>query len=375
MAFLIREILLRVRQHQASVMSNRNHTAEKAVYDALSSVFNEIPADRSKTKLKADMQTHSSDPELADIIGTYGLLNVKKTALLLHKNDVFSSKPVAQEYFKTAIQDGESSPATALCTPAPADKETVISTETRVPLSAQHLLLTKVQVELEAACFEFAKAKVPVNLKENDWTCAEAVELNLIARELGKHQQHLPGVLALSKDATIGKLLRSMESIRHANVHREYLNAKDLLVMLKDSEDLLILLKDEKRISSIMDLRRAVNTCIIELDGDETNIKESIAASHATVAAQIVRLKLQEDEAIAQAESQRVALHSLYAERITAMITNFDVHKAVETQQPSFCAATATALLSFACLMRCIIILLFGIARRLFAVLARLFAE
>lgn len=258
-------------------MSQLTQTAEKAVYDALCNILSEIPPDTSKTRLRASIQDHAFDPELADVIQEYSLLNVKKTAVVLHENSVFSSKAIAQEYFNAAVQDVEDITDTGPDGPASIATETHLSAETSVPLSAQHNLLTKVQAELEAACFEFAKAKLPAVLDTNDWKCAEAAELNLIARALGKHSGHLPGVAELPEGMTAAKLLISMESIRHAAVHREYLKAKDLLVMLRDSESLLILFKDENRLASVRSLREKVNKCVVKLDEDEKNVLVRIA--------------------------------------------------------------------------------------------------
>lgn len=365
----------------------------------------------------------------------YGLPNVKKTALILHEKNVFSSKTIAQQYFQAAIQSAKGSldaapcdtasigkdmqlsaetkvppsaqhkgspnvtpcdptlthkeihpsaearvpplaqhkgsPDVAPCDPASIDKEIQLSAETRVPLSAQHHLLAKVRLELEAACFEFARARMPAILEQNDWTCAEAAELNLIARALGKHQEHLPGVARLPKGVTAGKLLGAVGSIRHAAVHREYLKAKDLLAMLRDSESLLILFSNEIRLASMRSLREKVNKCITELDEDETDVKESIAIAHNNAAAQIARLKQQEDEAVAQAKARRAAFQCSYAERITAMVANFHAKEATQIQQPSSDAAAETVLLFFASFMKSVIMLVFGISCRLYATLWR----
>lgn len=121
-------------------------------------------------------------------------------------------------------------------------------------------------------------------MEENNWTYAEAIELNRITRALSKYQEHLPGVARLSEGVTVGKLLGAMESIRHAAVYREYLKAKDLLAMLRDSENLLILLKNENYLAFIRSLREEINKYIIKLDKDKANIKESIIIAYNNMA-------------------------------------------------------------------------------------------
>ncbi|OAA60686.1 hypothetical protein ISF_05725 [Cordyceps fumosorosea ARSEF 2679] len=228
-------------------------------------------------------------------------------------------------------------------------------------------------LELEAACFEFARAKMPAVLEKNDWTCAEATELNLIARALGKYQKPLPGVARLPRGVTAGKVLRAMENIRHAAVHREYLKAKDLWAMLRDGESLLILLKNEGRLASMKSLREEVTKYILKLKEDETDVKESIATAHNFAAVQIARLKQQEAEAVAQAEARRAAFRCSYGEQITALVANFHVKGATQIRQPSFEAAAAAFLLFFARFMRSAFMLVFDILCRLYAVLAGIF--
>ncbi|KAJ6781955.1 hypothetical protein PWT90_02020 [Aphanocladium album] len=378
-------------------MSQPQQEAEKAVYDALCVVLNEISDCTSKTKLKARIHDHAAEPRLADVIQAYGLGRVQKTAASLHKKDVFSSKTIAQQYFQAAIQVAEGSldpaprdpapcdPAPrdpAPCDPAPCDpaprnpappdKEMQLSAETRLPLSAQHHLLARVQFELEAACFEFARANIPAILEQNDWTCVEAAELNLIAKALGKHQEHLPGVVGLSEGASI---LAAVESIRHAAVHREYLKAKDLLAMLRDGESLLILLDNESRLASMRSLREQVSKCIFALDDDETEVKKSIATAHNVAAMQIARLRQQEDEAVAQAKARRAAFLCSYAEQITATVSNVHVKEATKIRQPSSRAAMSTALFFLAQCMRTAIMLVTDILCRLYALLAGVFPQ
>ncbi|TQV98911.1 hypothetical protein IF1G_02991 [Cordyceps javanica] len=259
--------------------------------------------------------------------------------------------------------------------PAPPDKEMQLSAGTRLPLCAQHYLLAKVQFELEAACFEFARAKIPAILEKNDWTCVEAAELNLIAKALGKHQEHLPGVLGLSEGASAGKILGAVESIRHAAVHREYLKATDLLAMLRDGESLLILLDDESRLASMRSLREQVSKCIFELDDDETEVKESIATAHNVAAMQIARVRQQEDEAVAQAEARRAAFLCSYTEQITATVLNVHVKEATKIRQPSSRATLSTILFFLAQFLRTAIMLVTDILCRLYALLAGLFPE
>ncbi|KAJ4161512.1 uncharacterized protein LMH87_007550 [Akanthomyces muscarius] len=356
-------------------MSQSQQEAQKAVYDALCVVLGEISDNASKTKLRARIQDHAAEPRLADVIQAYGLVNVKKTAVLLYQRDVFSSKTIAQEYFQAATEVAEGSPDAAPQDPAPADEEIQLSAETRVPLSAQHHLLAKVQFELEAACFEFARAKTPAILEQNGWTCVEAVELNLIAKALGKHQEHLPGVAGLPKGVTAGKLLGAMESIRHAAVHREYLKATELLAMLRYGESLLIMLENESRLASMRSLREEVSKCIFELDGDETDVKESIATAHKIAAIQIARLKQQEDEAVVRAEARRAALLCSYAQQITAMVSTIHVKEATQIRQPSSMAALSTVLFFLARSMRSAIMFVLDILCRLYAVLAGVFVR
>lgn len=93
-----------------------------------------------------------------------------------------------------------------------------------LPYQTQHKLLGIVQQALERAYYNFAMRVLP-DLVEEEWECAESVELNLWARIFSTNQERFSqeGVGKLGKP--LSQLFDSVAQLRHTAVHRVRVSA------------------------------------------------------------------------------------------------------------------------------------------------------
>ena len=196
-----------------------------------------------------------------------------------------------------------------------------ISTSTRLPYPAQHTLLVGIQRELEMACFQFAGGYMPSILAKHGWNCPEAAELDQLAKELGKRHKELPGATANPSTLSTPKIWKDVEDIRHIAVHREELNAKDVVAKLLCAERLLVLLADEERLASMRSLRKRVTEHLIELDSHEKDAKQRVAMVHEDIAARVLQLRQKEEKAVAYIERRRAAFRSRSIEQIASFVS------------------------------------------------------
>lgn len=111
----------------------------------------------------------------------------------------------------------------------------------------QHKLLNKVQALLEQSCYSWAKKWVPGLLEEQNWTCAEAVELLKWSKALPKRFGKLnTDATALESSGALKETLKATHMLRHAAVHRVPTSAKGIEKMLKSALNLAKALRDTR---------------------------------------------------------------------------------------------------------------------------------
>jgi len=82
-----------------------------------------------------------------------------------------------------------------------------------LPYHTQHKLLGTVQQALERACYDFAMRFLPEAVEE-EWECAESVELNLWARVFTAHQERFSQEDVDELGKPLSQLFDSMSRIR-----------------------------------------------------------------------------------------------------------------------------------------------------------------
>ncbi|KAK7737307.1 hypothetical protein SLS53_006610 [Cytospora paraplurivora] len=171
-----------------------------------------------------------------------------------------------------------------------------------LPFATGHRILTQTQSVLEAACFRFAVETIPDVLARRGWDCAEAVELNVVVRQLLKHRNSLDKLEAnistttTTSDAAaaaagaageqdLGRLTRSITQLRHTTVHRGRVTARVLSQFIADAESLATRLGDKEAMSSLSGTRRRVERHIVELENNKSMLETKLRKALDDIAA------------------------------------------------------------------------------------------
>ncbi|XPS68288.1 hypothetical protein M3J09_000580 [Ascochyta lentis] len=143
-----------------------------------------------------------------------------------------------------------------------------------LPAKSQRQLLSKVQDDLEHACFRFGQRKMVRELQKQAWDSPECVELNIwmgLFRSKGN-------LFDAERMAGLGKpfpdLLSSIAQIRHTAVHRLRVTTGRTELFLADAEALAVLLADESCARQLSRLRRETHL-IVEEFGRNKDFLES----------------------------------------------------------------------------------------------------
>ena len=126
---------------------------------------------------------------------------------------------------------------------SPSEHPTIISPSLfpmYLSYSSQHKLLNLVQRILEDCCYYWAMKWNPDLLKEQNWSCPEAVELGVWAT-----------VFAATTDEALVQKVKATSALRHAAVHRVPTNFKGLRTMIEYALSLAKALQDPERIQQL----------------------------------------------------------------------------------------------------------------------------
>jgi len=168
-----------------------------------------------------------------------------------------------------------------------------------LPFRTQHRVLTKVQLILEQACFEFAQQAMPEVLIRRQWDCPESAELDAWAKEFLKHRSQFA-----SKDTNIANpldnLYRSIINIRHTVVHRLRVSAKEVEEFIHNAELLATLLGDKARLSLLTKLRQHTQSTIEELERNKHILSSKLVETLESITMQRAGLNHFEKAAISE---------------------------------------------------------------------------
>ncbi|ROW13638.1 hypothetical protein VPNG_04497 [Cytospora leucostoma] len=182
-----------------------------------------------------------------------------------------------------------------------------------LPFATGHRILAKTQSILEAACFRFAAETIPDVLARRGWDCAEAVELNVVVRQLLKHRSSLDRLEANATTSTtttttttttpaaaapaaaaaaageqdLIQLTRSITQLRHTAVHRGRVTAKVLSQFVADAESLAAILGADDRgaMSWLSGTRRRVERQVAELEDSKSMLEAKLRRALGDIAA------------------------------------------------------------------------------------------
>lgn len=173
-----------------------------------------------------------------------------------------------------------------------------------LPFAAGHRILVKTQATLEAACFRFASQAIPEVLTRHGWDCPEATELNVILRQLLKHDSSLKRLKASTSSSpdpsqSLNSLCSSVIHLRHATVHRSRMTAKVLERLLTDAEDLAGRLDDGAATAALSRSRREVQRTVVEMENNKSMLETRLRGTLEEIAARRAELDRMEREAVA----------------------------------------------------------------------------
>ena len=197
---------------------------------------------------------------------------------------------------------------------------------------ARHKLLVHLQGILEAACYNFGKRTLPEVLRERDWDCAEAVELNRWMMDvLNKRRDILPPVESIKKP--LGDLFRSIANIRHTAVHRIPVNVKGIEQFLLDAETLAVIIEESECAEKIAKLRRETQVIIEELQRNKIFLHSRLDETLRGLASQREMLKRLEEMAIIEMGNEDAEYQAQAGKSI---------EEAIEPSEASFSTAIET---------------------------------
>ncbi|KAF1912678.1 hypothetical protein BDU57DRAFT_598109 [Ampelomyces quisqualis] len=221
-------------------------------------------ADRGQTKAKASVHTTTEDKIAANNVSAERVRG--QTAAAITPNNITKETLAIQ----IPAQPCRAAAKTLVDTITNGEFDESINTYSLYsiyhPFEVQHRLLTKIQYILERSCYALAQVYLPDVLKERDWTCAEAVELNIWAKVFVQHQEKLDPASNSKLGKPLADLCNSIAEIRHTAVHRLRRPAKDTLQFIVDAESLANLFHDKATLDIIFKIRQHVQKYIEELE-------------------------------------------------------------------------------------------------------------
>lgn len=365
-------------------------TSEKLVYEAFKNIFGgENSNIRQSKKIKTLIQEHSEEPAIASLLQSQGVANLSNAVRRLLVDEIFICKTKAEERFDQAAVQPSTSTQHKTCptvvpglNPPPggclshASSDTGFFTKpgltlnlepskttvpkvpslgsrtatcqkpaqepaasarignntvlTTLPYYAQYHLLTLLQQCLEMACLDFSRGHFPAVLKENNWSCWEAAELNLFVKELAKQPTRLPRLTEVVAKIPLTKLLESITELRHSAVHRHCLTASDIKTFIDHSRLFLTLLADDVRAEVLKSWSLNILHCLTELDDHELEATQTLQHVQNQIEARRVELKRQEQAALVKAEKTRLRFREEAALKVLGAIKISQPHGKTE---------------------------------------------
>ncbi|KAJ5776748.1 uncharacterized protein N7511_001759 [Penicillium nucicola] len=179
------------------------------------------------------------------------------------------------------------------------------------PYHAQHSILSTVQRVLEESCFEFAQKWFPMDIKEHDWDCAEAVELTKWTRLIQKRSSELPCGSLLLSGSELSIALSAVHKIRHTAVHRLLTTARGIDTLVLSAMRVTGILQDTLRTSQLEDLHLDLVSKIETMELQKKALDSSLAQDLEDVRLQKEQLEQKEEALRERAVSNDQDMKSL----------------------------------------------------------------
>jgi len=146
-----------------------------------------------------------------------------------------------------------------------------------LPYEVQHYILSMIQRMLEEGCYDFASRQIPDTLRQNNWTCSEAVELSTWKKFLptALPQSAIVPVLNYSLEDALADAVR----IRNAAVHRHLCDNIEIRRMASQAQDLMLMFSDVMRQNRLKRLEVELHCWDAESQDDEETKRNNLQAA------------------------------------------------------------------------------------------------
>ncbi|GKU16908.1 unnamed protein product [Fusarium langsethiae] len=331
------------------------------VYQGTSKIFVGAKAKIRKLKfVERYITEHRGDRGLvAKLVAQYGAATVHQSILRLLSNEVYESKlkarqcfpdlfqpPVAQGEVGTVFGDEAATMTEHIAvvditqTQGNESQENLDSIEATVVLSdindgtvendvdsssilpvylpfpAEHMLMERLQKNLELACYQFGLRALPTVMQQQGWDCPESVELSEWVKLVGREE----GVVWEGSGKPTENLLLSIAAIRHAAVHRLRTNSTGLEQFLADAERLAMVLGDDTFTQAISQLRLNTHATLTELIQKKQSTQLQLEKAQEEIARQRAELDQKEQEVLRGMTSQDKRYGDLAGERLERVL-------------------------------------------------------
>ena len=169
-----------------------------------------------------------------------------------------------------------------------------------LPYKVQHLILTTAQHQLEECCFEFAAKWLPSLLEDNNWDCAEAVELTEWIKTLAKRYDKIPAHAINNESKTsLEDVFLSTNVLQHTAVHRLSTSAKGVQKMIQSASRLAKALGIHPRAAQLERLHLEIESRLRDMEINKNLLENRLDEQLRAISEQRAELDRMEQEAIA----------------------------------------------------------------------------
>ena len=195
---------------------------------------------------------------------------------------------------------------------------------------SQHKLLNNVQRVLEDCCYDWATKWTPDLLKEQRWSCSEAVELSTWSKVLPRLfiRINVAATTFQSVEA-LTQAFQATHQLRHASVHRLPTSAKGIEGMLQNALNLATALQDQGRMIKLCKILMDFKATAQDMELHKNDLESELDEELREIREQREALDKREKEAkrnMLQQDSENTATISSLFEQSIKVLTSADEH-------------------------------------------------
>ena len=201
---------------------------------------------------------------------------------------------------------------------------------------SQHKLLNTVQHLLEDCCYEWATQWTPHLLREQRWSCSEAVELSVWSTVLPRLFGSISNAATICESGeALAEALKATHQLRHAAVHRLPTSVKGIERMLQNALDLATALQDQECMAKLDSIFMDFQETMQNMELHKNDLESQLDAELRDIQDQRQTLDRKEEEAklnMLQQDQENTATISFLFETSIRKLTSTDRNHANGTE-------------------------------------------